>query len=235
MQKRKFGVTLLAGLLVALGVGQVAVAGVITPNPGLPPDTGAYLTAQQVHALYPTGVYPEVILENILHSGFFDVLITPLPGGDELEEFQSTLQGNATVGGIPVGPISLQGPVQVITQGKTGNTTGTFQTEMISMSLSGNVGGFPVQVRESPAQPSTGQTTITDIGGGLFQIDSFFDVFTEISIDQGAGFGPFVPAQGSVRVDLGIPGSIIPEPSTFALAALGVLSLGMIGWRRRRR
>ena len=78
------------------------------------------------------------------------------------------------MGGNAAGLFWLQGPVQVITLGKTGNTTGTFQTEMISMSLSGNVGGVAVQIREGPTQPSTGQTTITDIGGGLYQIDSFF-------------------------------------------------------------
>jgi len=40
----------------------------------------------------------------------------------------------------------------------------------------------PIQVRESPTLQSTGQTTITDQGSGLVRIDSFFDVFTELSL-----------------------------------------------------
>ena len=47
--------------------------------------------------------------------------------------------------------------------------------------------------------PSPGRTTITDIGGGLYQIDSFFDVFTELSIDGGA-FQPQTNPAG--RMDL---------------------------------
>ena len=56
------------------------------------------------------------------------------------------------------------------------------------MSLYGYVpGGPPILIREDPAQASVGQTTITDLGGGLYHIDSFFDVFTELSVD-GEGF-----------------------------------------------
>jgi len=29
--------------------------------------------------------------------------------------------------------------------------------------------------------------------------------------------------------------AIVPEPGTFVLATLGLLSLGLVGWRRRRR
>ena len=32
----------------------------------------------------------------------------------------------------------------------------------------------------------------------------------------------------------GVAGSFIPEPSSFVLDVLGLLSLGFFGWRRRR-
>ena len=221
--------TWLVGMVIVLAIAPMtALAQVVTSNPGLPPDTGEYLTAQQVHALYPEGIFPEVILENILHHRFFDIQITPLPSGDESEEFQSFLSGDAEVfqSGVPIasGPVSLQGGVQVLTQGKTGNTTGTFDTEIVAMSLTGTFGGNPIEVRENPNQPSTGQTTITDIGGGLFRIDSFFDVFTEISLDGGQNF---TPAAGSVRVDL------MPEPATLGLLAFG-LGAVVLGRRNRK-
>jgi hypothetical protein len=57
-------------------------------------------------------------------------------------------------------------------------------------------------IRESPTLPSLGQTSITDLGGGLYQIDSFFDVFTELSIDGG---NTWLPADSSVHVQAGNP------------------------------
>ncbi|MHC4603590.1 MAG: hypothetical protein ACYS6W_09710 [Planctomycetota bacterium] len=83
------------------------------------------------------------------------------------------------------------------------STTGTFATEIVSMSLSGDAGDMPVLIRESPTEQSTGQTDITDIGGGLYHIDSFFDVFTELSVDGG---GTWTAADGPIRMEL------VPDP-----------------------
>ena len=85
--------------------------------------------------------------------------------------------------------MTANGRVQTIAYGKgPGSITGTFQTEMLGMNLIGTGG---VMIRESPSRPSLGQTKITDIGVGLYHIDSFFDVFTELSLDGGAtGFLP---------------------------------------------
>ena len=103
--------------------------------------------------------------------------------------------------------------------GKVGNTTGTFDTEMLSLDLVGLIQGVPVRVRESPTLASTGQTTITDIGGGLFRIDSFFDVFTELSIDDGQ---TFTRSASSTHVEL-VP---VPEPGSLFLMVLGLAALG---------
>ena len=56
---------------------------------------------------------------------------------------------------------------------------------LASLFLSGDVGGHDIQIRESPTLASLGETYIMDIGGGLYDIDSFFDVFTELSVDGG--------------------------------------------------
>ena len=98
-------------------------------------------------------------------------------------------------------------------------TLGTFATEIVSMSLSGMYAGTPVEVRQSPIFESLGGATITNIGGGLYHIDSFFDVFTELSVDGGATFMPGL--EGSVHTY-----SIVPEPTSMALLMwIGLMAL----------
>ena len=174
-----------------------ASASIICASPDLPPGCGEYLTPADVHALFEDpNLDPNIkkaILSDISHSHFLNPVITPVPGPDgpdELEKFESTLTGlvevtlgNGTV--ISGLPVILQGAVEVLSQGKAGNTTGTFQTEILSMSLSGDLNGTPIQIRESPDLASLGETTIAPLATGDFQIDSFFDVFVDISIDGG--------------------------------------------------
>jgi len=196
-----------------------AGADVITTNPNLPPNVGGYLSPTQVHACYPNCA--NIDLTNIIHSFFLNIVRTP-SGPNESETFSSTALGNVSVLLGPFNPISLSGPVQTIVFGKVGNTTGTFATEMLSLNLSG--GG--VTIRESPTLSSTGQTSITDVGGGNFQIHSFFDIFTELSLDGGA---TWIPSNGSTHVDL----ANFSEPPAGVLAGIGLAALVLMGARRR--
>jgi hypothetical protein len=101
----------------------------------------------------------------------------------------------------------LSGPLSVETFGKFGNTLGTFNTQMLSMDLRGSVGSHSVEIITDPSQASTGQTTIADNGGGTFHITSFFDVFTELSLDGGS----FIPqSNGPALVTL----TTTPLPSS---------------------
>ena len=150
----------LAGLVfVIIFSGQDAKAGVITTNPALPPDVGGYLS--QFHATFSDGTN-KYDLNNIIHTGFTNVT-RQNSGQDEIEDFGSTLFADLTATDIAtntswfMGPIELTGPVQTVVLGKVGQTTGTFATEILSMSLSGNVGGNPIIIRESPAQSSNGR------------------------------------------------------------------------------
>jgi len=188
--------------------------GLITPSPTLPPD-GEYVSPLEYHEYAALGI----VLDDPSHRAIINTAIRTPIGPDEIEEFDSVF--SATEIGLGAGSIILTGPVTVLTAGKVGNTTGTFDTEIVSMSLSGDSPMGIIMIREDPSRSSVGSTTITDLGGGLYHIDSFFDVFTELSPDGG---NSWLPSDSSTRMTL------IPEPASLAL--IGLFTGGL--WFTRR-
>ena len=206
-------------LAVLVAMSPAASAGLVTGSTTLPPP-GVYVSPTDFHMYADMGI----IIDDPSHDRFTQPKIE-VDDVDEIETFDSRFSGNEI--GVGLGAFQLFGPVQVRTKNIAGSAsrTGTFQTEMLSMSLSGLVGTIPVQVRQDPNRPSLGATTITDLGGGQFQIDSFFDVFTELSVDGGSSW---IPSTGSTHMGL------VPEPGTMTLLAMGALGLAGCLWRRRR-
>ncbi len=70
-------------------------------------------------------------------------------------------------------------------------------------------------IRESPTRASNGQTTANSVPGG-YAIDSFFDIYTEASLDGGQ---TWVASLESVRMES------VPEPATLTVLALGALAM----------
>lgn len=221
MKRQFLGATLSPIVAVLLNAHLVWAQGIDTNDPVLPPLDGVYRTADQVHAEF-SGPGLAVILQKPEHQAILREL-NVIVGMDEHETFSSSLHAEVNVNGSPFLPAMASGPVTTVVRNKAGNTTGTFDTEMLSMSLTGNSPFGPFMIRESPTLPSLGRTSITDIGGGMYHIDSFFDVFTELSIDGGQTWIP--DSQGPARVTLG---PIIPEPTTAMLWALGGMLAGLI-------
>jgi hypothetical protein len=200
-------------LLALFVITPAARSSLITTDPALPPD-GDYVSPDGSFAYSGVGV---ILDDPILRPLVATAVLTPV-GADEQEDFNATF--DAVEIGLGLGSLQLTGSVSVMTFGKIGNTTGTFQTEIISMSLTGTTSMGSVIIREDPGISSLGQTTITNLGGGLYEIDSFFDVFTELSFDGGNNwFACDAPTQ------LGVT----PEPATICLFALG----GMLLRKRR--
>jgi hypothetical protein len=206
----------LAGILISAPL-TGSMAQVQLPSPLLPPESDPP-DCDMLLSVYHSGGTQIIFygpgwtasMDYITHKCFTSVIRTAV-GNDELETFDSVWESILDID-VDHNFVTLTGPVQTRTTDRLLSTTGTFPTEMISMSLSGSAGVLPVMLRESPTLASTGNTTITDLGGGLYHIDSFFDVFTELSLDGG---NSWVAAESPIRLVLQDSGSIAVESSTW--------------------
>jgi hypothetical protein len=190
----------------------------------LPPLVGEYITAPGAHAAIYTGAGLQISLQDIHYRATLRLSNLPF-GSDEIETYDSMLQGTGRVNLDPPFAANTTGISRSVAHNKVGNIIGTFNTEMLSMDLAGTSAYGPYMIRESPTLASTGQTTITDIGGGLYHIDSFFDVFTELSLDGGATWIP--DSAGPERLTL------MPEPGSMMMLVLfgGVLAIRRARYR----
>lgn len=182
------------------------------------------------------------------NNGFFDVFLElpewhyggviegPGPGPDDvMYTLDVFLTATVCVTGLGCGPGTANtqpgDPARVLALGQP---DGTFDTEMLSMDLTGGSPFGPALIRESPTRPSTGISSLT---GGGFAIDSFFDIFTELSLDGGQTWLPSMSDdmqnEASDRFTLReaeVPG--IPEPATLTLVGTGIAA--MVRRRTRR-
>lgn len=101
----------------------------------------------------------------------------------------------------------------------------TYATELTHLLLS--VPDSQIQIRESPTLASLGQYIVTDLsvtGDSGCIVEGFFDVFFELSLDDGLNW---ISADGSGRMVL------IPEPTALPLLVLGVMMMFPMMFLRR--
>lgn len=215
-----------AAVVISLAAVPAASARPMFPSDVLPPPSGEYINFPHIDSNTISYLGGLVVIRNIRHFGFSTSIAPPTGGGTTIDTFNSTVSVEASLNSGPFGPLQGNGPtsVSVTHIGTIGNTS-TFDTEMLALNITG--GSLPpgVMLRESPFLASLGQTTITNSGGGLFQIDSFFDIFTELSIDGGLTWNPGTSSEGGPKRVL-----LIPAPS----AGLALVGVGLVAMRRRR-
>ncbi len=217
---KNFALTITAVcLLIAAG----AAGGVPVDNDLFPAGGGRYTTDDTTNfALYAC----EIISMELGSSPGAISLSPPAPG----ESFAVDSFFDITVEMFFAGHYEVDSffDVQIalwISNGAGGGGGGggatTYQIELISMVLTGTFDdGTSFTLQESPSLASTGVHITEPQPDGQWQVDSFFDIYFELTV----GGGPVAAASGPQRMTL------VPEPAT-----LFVMGCGAIGLLRRRR
>ncbi len=215
--------------LVALGGTASALGGYETPNPY------AYGGDLNYHA---TGAPTRYYLggQEFQGGSFFDIFyditynsaphMPPPPGGATPGQGNGSSSSQVSLNGLPPGTRYIgnfaMSFFDVFVEFSADGATRYFDTEMLSLDLVMSTPYGQMMIRESPTLQSMGHYSIRDLGNGMYHVDSFFDVFTELSLDGGQ---TWTPADGSTHFEL------VPGPG--ALALLGAWGLGSKGRRRR--
>ena len=199
-------------------------ASILQPTARLPPPTGVYDL--------PLVCITPVCLVNANVAGF-ETTSDILSAGNELVSTTAVFsalvfQNSGGSPGAALGSLSVSGVVDFTFFGRSLSTPlGTFNSQITDFNFTGTFNSRAFEVRQNPLMASTGVTTINQVSpGGLYQVDSFFDVFAELSLDE----GPFVP--GPPR-DLDLS-TAIPEPASGVLMGLGFAGILAMARRRRR-
>lgn len=178
---------------------QQGLTGTTLPIDSLPP-AGQYDSRRDSVTVFANGL----MIRNIKHHQFTnDAPPPPAPGMQQVYTFGSLVEFEvSTNGGSNWSQANAPGNTAVLVRASQFDPpTRYFDTEMLSLSISGGTLPAGVHIRESPTKQSMGRTSITNVPTG-YTIDSFFDIFTEVSLDGGANWSP---SQSYARMILGPP------------------------------
>ncbi len=202
--------------------------GADTPTNCFPPIQVWQEWKDQFFATYPNGGNVYDLTQSELY-GFSNCDAPPSQTGTTtVHSYGATFKVNIAVNGGAAQ--SIQSPCQVtVRMTKTGGadpSTGSYDTEMLQLDVQGGTLPPGVMIRESPTLQSTGQTTISHNGTG-YHIDSFFDIFTQLSTDGGQTWVPSNAGPGHVTLITTSP-TVIPTMSQWGLIVFSVSMLIVI-------
>jgi len=156
------------------------------------------------------------INSNGMISNFFDITRTPDPLGGELDDYSALLQLQMTGSGALSGfskhvllPLSGVGANQMVHKPRVpGDPIQSFDSDMFRMSGQLPIGDPDFDLLKITAgtdfgMPSPGHTTLTQISGGQWNVDSFFDISYRIDFIGHPG-GPLGGMSGSTTATIRI-------------------------------
>ncbi|HXU79602.1 MAG TPA: HYR domain-containing protein, partial [Methylomirabilota bacterium] len=173
----------------------------------IPPPNGIYVAAPGSRVDFPNGI----VLSNILIHDVIPGFTPPSAGLSVTHTFRGWLDVDISFDhGTNFVHSAASNICSINLQGMSPDNSGvqSYDTEMLQLDISG--GNLPaVMIRESPTLRSSGHTQISPTPGG-FRVSSFFDVFTELSLDGGR---TWIPAVQATHIDLRVDPAQIP-PTT---------------------
>lgn len=215
--------TFLSAATVTVGIvlGGAVQASVFSSTPDLPPSSGEYVrTAGGTDCFASLGV----CLVPGQPSGMIPISSTFDASGQNVQF--STLY-TFTITDLNLVAFSAFSVLGTMTQqiiGRTGaSDTGSWDTAITQLNLTGPIDVNTATIVLSSAPPSTGHAEVTPVSGG-YEIENFFDVFAKLTRD---GSDPVEVYLGSVHVEL----LAIPEPIPLAIMGLPLVAFGLM--RRR--
>lgn len=188
------------------------------PTDRCPPPGATYDSVKVVDIIeFRTATGLRVQARNFSHSRLDNPIIPPPLGGTanysdaatQIDAELSTDGGNTWFMAVAMGGVN----VSMTHQADSGGVA-MFDTEILSMNLTGNSPAGAFRLRESPTRPSLGKHTLRPTGGS-FLVSSFFDVALELSIDNGQ---TWIPANRPIRVQLVSPCETVP-PQVISVSA----------------
>jgi hypothetical protein len=199
---------------------------VVSPAPNVIfPSGGQYIFGGTF--VLSTPIAPQVGVGNIVVSDFTGGIVT-VNGPNYVESANAIFTAILSIAGVPAFAITGTGQMNATLNNARPSAPGgpgsaDDPTQMTSMDLTGSGGGNTVEITLDAANPSDGQEATTSIGGGLFDISSFFDIFADISLNG----GPAVPADAPNVMTLS-------APDTGATLPLALISVVLLGLTQRR-
>jgi len=185
-------ITDLTGVLCATSLvafcANVVQAQVCVPEDCLPSPNSSYSSTFDYHFSQGT----TLDLDNLVLHGFTSCWSPPsTPGSPTILQFSASVDFDASTNGGPVTPgqASAQVTIAVRFDNQSGPTR-YFDTEVLQLDISGGTLPAATMLREAPTLASLGQVSIEALGGGSFRVESFFDVFLELSFDGGQTWVP---------------------------------------------
>lgn len=170
--------------------------------------------------------FSAVYIRNFSYSGFSGSLSPPLSGSVLFSQAAMPMSCEFSLDGVNYNPVTGSGSIGLTISNTLSG--GVYNTEMTSLLFNGVINGgqfngVAVAIRESPTLISAGQHSIKSDPRG-YRVSSFFDVFTELSLDG----GPFTGvAKNSVRMQATVPP---PIPGT-VFASLVAKTNVVINWQ----
>ncbi len=146
------------------------------------------------------------------------------PGSTIVFSVNTTFSTTLTIGGGTPTPVQALATITMkVTYTHSVGQTNFYDTEILQMDIQGGSLPSGYLLRESPTLQSVGIRSVNDPGTGTYFIDSFFDVFLQLSVDGGQNWYPSSSGSSHMAVQAT---PTIPTMGTWSLIALSALVIG---------